>query len=256
MRLSVATIVRDAAATLPRMLASARGVADEFVLVDTGSQDDTVRLARRLGARTLEVAWGDDFAAARNVALEAARGDWILVLDADDRLLPQGSSAIRRAITWPARYQLERPSLLTGFCFGMREEHLDGTPLRTVASSGRLFRRARHLRYYGRVHEEVLYQGVRARTRWALLPGVHIAHTGSDPSLLAAKLARNERLLLLELADRPRNAVAMYYLACQYQQQRQDALAAAWAGRALAAGVAYGELKPELVAEMAALSVA
>ena len=74
--LSVCMIVRDEAEALPATLASLRVPADELVVVDTGSRDATREIARRAGARVLEEPWRDDFAAARNAALTAARGRW------------------------------------------------------------------------------------------------------------------------------------------------------------------------------------
>src|SRR5258706_14100820 len=79
-------IVKDEAARLPGCLDSVSGVVDEIVIVDTGSTDDSVALARARGARVERWTWRDDFSAARNESLRHARGDWALVLDADERL--------------------------------------------------------------------------------------------------------------------------------------------------------------------------
>jgi hypothetical protein len=84
--LSVVLIVRDEEGHLPACLEAVAGIADELVVVDTGSADGTVALAESLGARVCRFSWIDDFSAARNFALAQARGRWILVLDADDRL--------------------------------------------------------------------------------------------------------------------------------------------------------------------------
>ena len=84
--LSVCMIVRNESHHLPKALASVKGIAAEIVVVDTGSTDDTVSIASAMGAKVLHFAWIDDFAAARNAALEAATQPWILSLDADQRL--------------------------------------------------------------------------------------------------------------------------------------------------------------------------
>jgi glycosyltransferase involved in cell wall biosynthesis len=94
----VCLIVRDEAHNLPAALASVRGVAQELIVVDTGSRDGSAALAQALGARVLHFAWCDDFARARNVALEAARGDWLLCLDADQRLDPASLPALEWAL--------------------------------------------------------------------------------------------------------------------------------------------------------------
>src|SRR5664279_4823041 len=83
-RLSLALIVKNEARCLARCLHSVQGVVSEIVVVDTGSTDDTVRIARECQAKVVDYAWSDDFAAARNFALAQTTGDWILVLDADE----------------------------------------------------------------------------------------------------------------------------------------------------------------------------
>ena len=84
-RLSLCMIVRNEERFLAGALESARGAVDEMLVVDTGSQDRTRAIATEHGARVLEFAWCDDFSAARNHGLEAARGTHILVPDADER---------------------------------------------------------------------------------------------------------------------------------------------------------------------------
>jgi glycosyltransferase involved in cell wall biosynthesis len=86
--LTAALIVRDESAVLADCLRSIRDVVDEIVVVDTGSVDDTMAIARAEGARVVEQAWTDDFSAARNRALDEAEGQWILYIDADERLAP------------------------------------------------------------------------------------------------------------------------------------------------------------------------
>lgn len=82
--LSLAMIVKNEALVLERVLSQVAELCDECVVVDTGSTDDTVALAQKLGAKVSHFAWRDDFAAARNVAFSQCSGDWILWLDADD----------------------------------------------------------------------------------------------------------------------------------------------------------------------------
>ncbi len=88
-------IVKNEAACLGTCLESVRKIADEIVVGDTGSTDDTVRIAEEFGARVLEIPWRDDFAQARNQVLEAATGDWLLHLDADEVLDFEGAERIR-----------------------------------------------------------------------------------------------------------------------------------------------------------------
>ncbi len=102
--LALAMIVRDGGQFLDSLLGAARAHVDEIVVVDTGSRDGSPDVARRHGARVLDFPWCDDFAAARNVSLEACRAGWILCLDADEQMAPGDWAAIRRtAASWSAR---------------------------------------------------------------------------------------------------------------------------------------------------------
>ena len=93
--ISLCMIARDEEECIAAALESVKDLADEMIVVDTGSADRTAEVARRCGARVLPFAWGNDFAAARNAALEAARCRWILVLDADERMEAADRETIR-----------------------------------------------------------------------------------------------------------------------------------------------------------------
>ncbi|MBN2021198.1 MAG: glycosyltransferase [Pirellulales bacterium] len=97
-RLSVAMLVRDEEAALAESIESVRAIADEIVVLDTGSTDATPRVAQSLGARVARSNWNDDFAAARNLLARQTRGDWILWLDAGERLDAESSSALRACV--------------------------------------------------------------------------------------------------------------------------------------------------------------
>lgn len=93
---SACLIVRNEEAKLGRCLTSLMGAVDEIVVVDTGSTDRTVEVARKYGARIGHFAWVDDYAAARNAALDLATGDWVLSIDADEWLANDASRAFIR----------------------------------------------------------------------------------------------------------------------------------------------------------------
>lgn len=96
--LSLAMIVKNEEANLPRCLASVQGLVDEIVVVDTGSTDYTMAIAESFGAKRSSFAWIDDFSAARNESLRRCTGDWILVLDADEAIDPRDHARIRSAL--------------------------------------------------------------------------------------------------------------------------------------------------------------
>src|SRR5262245_30111600 len=98
MALSVCLVTRNEEQSLPRVLKSVAGLADEVVVADTGSTDRTVALAQQHGARVLPFAWDDDFAAGRNFALDQATGDWVLWLNPDEELLSASHDLVRQSV--------------------------------------------------------------------------------------------------------------------------------------------------------------
>ena len=97
--LSVCMIVKNEEALLNDCLASVKSVADEVIVVDTGSDDKTVEIAESHGARIFTIEWTDDFSAARNFSLEQAKGNWILVVDADEHLAEEDLEKVRNWIS-------------------------------------------------------------------------------------------------------------------------------------------------------------
>ena len=140
--ITAALIVRDEAAFLPDCLASIAGTVDEIVVVDTGSADDSPAIAAGFGARVYHQPWRDDFAAARNTALGYSTGEWILYIDADERLAPVG------------RPQLEE--LLTGADEVAFRLLLQPNSLATPYREYRLWRNDQRIRFVGAMHEKVV----------------------------------------------------------------------------------------------------
>jgi tetratricopeptide (TPR) repeat protein len=206
--LTLAMIVRNEAESLPRCLDSVAGLVDEVVICDTGSTDATLDIARRRASRLIEHPWDEDFAAARNVALEAATGDWILVLDADEVLHAGDGRALRRALEPPEALAYEVTVV----------NHLGEGRLGRMRAM-RLFRRHADIRFRGRVHEQVAHDVAAlcdASPSWSVqvLEGAVIEHDGYRPEVVArrGKAERNVRLLRRALEESPRDAYLHYKL--------------------------------------------
>jgi len=213
--LSLCLIARDEEANLAQCLDSACDLADEIVVVDTGSNDRTVEIAESFGAKVVEMSWEDDFAAARNRALAKASGDWVFMIDADERLVPESRPLIRDLIAGTSAAGVN-------VCI---KNVLDGDPLFEDRKNWfvRLFRQAPGVRFEGRVHEQIL-PSIR-RSGGALLDrsGIVIAHYGySEPtSRREERRARNLRLLRLEAAERPKDAFVQYHLGVTFQSMNR-----------------------------------
>jgi glycosyltransferase involved in cell wall biosynthesis len=139
---AAALIVRDEARHLPDCLTSLRNVVDEIVVVDTGSVDDSPAIAAAHGARVFHRAWDDDFAAARNAALDRCESEWILYIDADERLEPVPRPAVEALLA-------EAPEV--AFRLLLRP-WTGATPYREY----RLWRNDPRIRFEGVIHEKVV----------------------------------------------------------------------------------------------------
>ncbi len=207
--LSVCLIARDEAHNLPGLVDSVRGLAQEIVVVDTGSTDGTPELAAALGARVLHTRWQDDFAAARNVALDAARADWILTLDADQQL----DASARAALAAAVRRQDCLAQLVTIRLLG--PPHADGREhVVQHLPSLRLVRRDPRIRYRGRVHEDVADSLCDIGSHHWPDSGVTVTDHGYvQPDARQRKLARNLALLRQAHAEQPDALYLAYKLA-------------------------------------------
>lgn len=186
--LSAALIVKDEETVLERCLESLRPVADEIVVVDTGSTDRTPEIARATGAVLVRSPWRDDFAAARNVALHFARGRWVLSLDADEAL--EVDAARLRQTLELAEESAFYVTLWNAF--PDPTGHVGWEQLEIV----RLFRKRPGVIWEGRIHEQILPSVVRVGGRVGRLPWAVIRHWGYLPEEMARKRSkeRNRRL--------------------------------------------------------------
>ena len=187
--LSVCLIARNEEKSLPRALASVRGIADEVVVVDTGSTDRTAEIAKQSGAVVCHFPWCDDFSAARNVAIDHAKGDWIFWLDADEELLSESFDELRS--------NLARADALGFFIRRQDLKRADQLDFFTVMWQLRLFRRRADLRFLGRCHPDFRNLAeVETKTGTVIQhSAVTIRHYGYIGDLVPAKLRRGARLM-------------------------------------------------------------
>ncbi len=220
-RIALCMIVKDEEANLERCLKSVRGLVSEINIVDTGSADDTVRIAKRLGADIREEQWNDDFSHARNISLGMARADWILALDADEVLSPEAIPKIKSAI---------RNRNITAHLLPTRNYMTDSTVANFVPNDGsfeparhcrgwvesrkvRLFRRLPGICFEGEIHEVVGPSVRRLGKKIEFLDAVvhHFGHMAPEDSL-RDKAERMARMAESKCASRPGDYKAHYEL--------------------------------------------
>ncbi len=207
-RVSLTMIVRNEEHNLGHCLESAKGLFDETIVLDTGSKDRTVEIARSFGARVFDFVWVDDFGAARNAALARARGDYAFWLDADDLI-----EAPERAKLKTLFGRLLRGGTMPAYVVRCScDPGPDGAGGDTVVDHIRLFPLIEGVRWTYRVHEQILPALKRAGVpvEWT---DITVRHTGySDRSLRFRKLERDCRILREELAERPDDPFTLFNL--------------------------------------------
>ena len=210
MTISLCMIVRNEEQMLARCLTSIAGGVDEMVIVDTGSTDATIEIARRFGARVIEFPWTGSFAEARNVSLEAATGDWLIFLDADEVLADGDAARLREYAghTW-------REGLFLAEC-SYTGELGDGTAINHLAL--RMFRNRPEHRFTGRIHEQIysaLPTEAPGRIGTTSLRVDHYGYLG-DVKRGKEKFQRNVELLRRQEAEHGASAFLHYNLGTEY----------------------------------------
>ena len=212
MLLSAAIIVRDEAEHLDACLQSLRGLVDEIVVVDTGSVDGSVDVARRHGAVIGHEPWQGDFATPRNRSLDLASGEWILYIDADERLRAGDDAERRRRIAAAADHAAFRVIFVPRVGWTPYVEY-------------RLWRHRPDVRFRGRMHESIVpaihAAAEREGQRVAVSDVVTIDHLGYEGSQ-EHKYARDEPILLAALKEHPQRIFYYDHLARIYQALGRD----------------------------------
>ncbi|HEX5308094.1 MAG TPA: glycosyltransferase family 2 protein [Solirubrobacteraceae bacterium] len=210
LRLSLCMIVRDEQEMLPRCLGAVAGAVDEIVIVDTGSTDTTVEIARRFGARVIEREWTGSFAEARNVSFDAAEGDWLMYLDADEVLQREDAPLLRALTTrtWREAFYLSETNY-TG-------EIEEGTAV--THNALRVFRNRHHYRFEGRLHEQIAHRLPGHLPERLEATAVRVEHYGYLGVVRdrREKSRRNIELLRLQQAEGPPTPFLHYNLGSEY----------------------------------------
>ncbi len=207
MLLSAALIVRDEAEHLDGCLESLHGLVDEIVVVDTGSVDATPEIARSHGAVLEFDPWRDDFSAARNRSLDVAQGDWILYVDADERVRADDPVAVRASLEAADRTIAFRVPFVP---------RSGWTPYREF----RLWRHRADVRFVNAMHESIVPALSRAGTRddltiepFDLFTILHLGYDGDQ----RRKRRRDEPMLLAAIAANPERSYLYDHLARVYE---------------------------------------
>lgn len=214
MPVSLCMIVKNEEACLPGCLRSVRGVADEIIVVDTGSTDGTVKVAESFGAKVYRSEWNDSFSEARNCSLSKATKDWILVMDADDVFEREDLQKLL-SITRDGDGETD---VYCGRTLCYSGDTPDGGSV-LLNMNVRLIRNNRGLCYRGRIHEQIVrMENGRAVPFRIAAADIRFHHYGYLSSCIEAKdkHARNIALIGKELEERPDDPFMLFNLGNEY----------------------------------------
>lgn len=233
LRITACIIARNEAAELGDWLKQAAVFSDEIILVDTGSTDDTAARASQAGARVFAFSWQNDFAAARNYALDQVRADcdWVVFLDADETFY-----APERVRGCLAFLQLAHPEV-AGVQVPIVNVDVDacGREIQRFRAL-RIWRHNPVWRYRGAIHEALYAE--QGEIRQGYSESLAVRHTGYSTGRIQQKLTRNLQLIMQEMQEQGEKPLHYRYLAdCLYGLHEYE-LAIEYARRAIAAGIA------------------
>lgn len=227
-RISACVITKNEAQNIQRCLQSLQNSVNEIIVVDTGSDDDTVKIAENMGARIFPYRWENDFSAARNYALTQASGAWIVFLDADEYIAADTVNNVRPFIDRiHGNRKIEAIS-----CLMNNLEGIDG-PLRSSNPTIRIFRNSPAIRYRGRIHEAVYKSGKPLRQISVTDRSIVICHTGYTNKTIFAKIQRNTELLEAEVKSGVIRELTYCYLSDGYWRNSEYEKAIEYAQQAI-----------------------
>ncbi|MCW3489271.1 glycosyltransferase [Dethiobacter alkaliphilus] len=215
--LSICMIVKNEADNLPRCLKSLEGVADQIVVVDTGSTDRTAVIAKEFGAEVYAVSWENSFSAARNASLAKACCDWILIVDGDDEFVREDIPQLKKLMLNEKAegYFFQTISVMGG----------DRAETEVMHPTMRMFRNRPFYRYQGRIHESVLPSIIEYAGREAILTAeVRFRHSGYLRTQVKEKnkSERNLEMLKMEIEEQGEKGFLLYNMGVEYLRLGED----------------------------------
>lgn len=242
--LSICLIVRNEEDVIARCLQSIRSIADEIIVVDTGSTDRTIDICREYGARVLTHEWQDHFAMARNFGLEQATGDWIMWLDADEELAKEDRDEVKALLPTLDKdiYSIHLINFIGDSINENDTYHISHT---------RLFRNNKGFKFQFSIHEILNIKDVlpnQDESQIETLP-IKLYHYGylNDVTHAKNKNERNIALLHKARAANEPNSWLEYHLASEYSRMKQYDQAFHYINLAIIRFLSEGLAPPSLV---------
>ena len=207
MNISSCLIVKNEADNIVRSLESVKKIADEIIVVDTGSTDNTVEIAQSFGAKVFFYEWDNNFSNAKNFALDKATGDWIIFLDADEYF---GDNA-KKKLRFVLKHISPNKNIDALLC---KLINIDVQFGRIISENPaiRVFRGKTGIRYEGSIHEQPLKHGKTLNAANITDVSLIIYHTGYSHAVLPEKIKRNLKILEQDIKDNKITNLTYYYM--------------------------------------------
>ncbi len=194
MRISACVIAKNEENNIVKCLNSMKPIVDEIIVVDTGSTDQTVVLAKDCGALVYSFEWQDDFSVAKNFAIEKAKGDWIIFLDVDEYVSEECISQIKDCLL-----KIEKQAIDAIMCQLVNIDIDNDNRVKDTFSAIRIFRNAPEIGYKNAIHEELVSKKNNKLRLAILTDEIKIFHTGYSSSIVEGKLKRNLEIILADI---------------------------------------------------------
>lgn len=207
MGISACIICKNEEKNIERCLRSLDGAVNEIILVDTGSTDNTISLAKKFKVNIYNYKWEDDFSSARNFSLDKAKEEWALIIDCDEELTKESIPLLKDLST---NKQFEGFGVIVSNIIGGMESY--------SVQSLRLFRNKKEYRFHSPIHEQVGDRIVNAKGQYAVLSSkIKFIHYGyeHDEKLEFEKTQRNLRLLN-KVKEEERDSLYYLHLGNEY----------------------------------------
>lgn len=210
LKISACYIVKNEAKNLAKSIKSLKNQVNEIVVVDTGSTDNTMTVAEKLGAKVYSFPWQDDFSKARNFALSKAKGDWLVLLDADEYFTDKTAGNIRQVI--------RQARQLDGILIQLVNYDVDKAKIQDCFYQLRIVRNQQGLHYEGKIHEELRLSDGKPMKFLRVSPKMlEVYHTGYASSVSRQKLERNLKLLQQAVYNgQSEEDLARYFCDCYF----------------------------------------
>lgn len=210
MNITGCLMVKNEEKNIERCIRSFINVVKQIVVVDTGSEDKTMDIAKSLGAEVYQYKWDNNFSNPRNFAIEKAKGHWIIFLDADEYFINSTELNIPKIIN---RYENKK---MDGIIFKRINIDIANNNIIGIDYMLRIFKNDKNIRYKGKIHEipyknnDSIYSYIDKNDELA------IYHTGYGSELSKVKFERNLRLLKEEINDGTANSRTYFHLSDCY----------------------------------------